>query len=350
MPEGDQIGSVWIGVGAKPTVAQDIEAAKGEAVQKAEELGQAIGEGIVKGTNVSLSNPMGVPSGMAVGPFGGNAGGVGTVAPGIQVAPAAAGGGYGAGFPGGGFGMGAPPPAGAGSGGGSGPTGAGDFNASVAAFSLLAAQIDHFEQIGEKIGSAFFEGAKQNLELTQAIKELGRTLAAQQSMTNDKVSEQARGVGGRPAGTAMQERLNAFESDNQTIDERLGSTTFGDVLEAGAYYATSGLTKTTKMQLGEQAEENEGKLNSLRRQRDGLLARGRQTSVGAALAMVADEQGVGHAPTLGQSGPSLSPVEFQALVRALRESRQTTQTLTEVYRSFSGTQRFMGRQLGIQGN
>lgn len=220
------------------------------------------------------------------------------------------------------------------------------LNSTAAAASLLIAQIDRFASIGKQIGDAFFEGTKQQLELTQAIRQLESTLLSQQKLNADKYAQQARGPGGRPAGSLVQERIDALEVENQGLDKQLGKDwTVGDVTQWGLTHTpwgqNVGTLATEREQKQEQKDENQNRLNSLYKQRTGLLGVGRQTTIGRAIGIAADSFGIEHAPFLGQVGESMGGAQFDALVRALESNRTATEMLAKSIGSFSGTQQLI---------
>lgn len=313
MAEQDDF-KVKITLEADPSkLAFGMDAAKVDAEKKGEETGKAFADGVARGGKSAAS---------ATGDHGSGGGSIPTAA--APASPSAS--------PGGGGSL------------------ASDLNSTASAASLLISQMDRFAAIGKSIGDAVFEGVKQQLELTQAIRQLEHTLSVQQEMQSDQFAKQARGAGGQPAGKAMLERLQGLEKETQGIDEELAKPFgVGDVLAGAISEITSsgppGMDihiESRRDQLREQKKENEAAMLSLRQQQQGLKDVGRRTTTGEAVAEAADFLGIPRAQNLGHVGQSLDPATFHALLRSLEEgNRRVVEVLAQSTGSFAGNQRLI---------
>ena len=219
----------------------------------------------------------------------------------------------------------------------------------------MVAVAEKFEKLGESIGSMFFEGAKQQLELTQAIRQLNTSLASQQQINAGKLNQQARGVGGRAPSTAMQDRLAGFETENAAIDASLAENpTIGDALAGAAEFLTfnpftgESDIKSRRTQMREQRADNQTSIDSLRRQQGGLIQAGRQNTSGRVLADAAEDAGIPFNPTMRNSGDAMTPANAALMGDVLKGQKQLIEMLIR-QGTFEGQQQTI-RQVTTQGN
>lgn len=189
--------------------------------------------------------------------------------------------------------------------GSSGGTGAGLMAAGAVA--AMIATAEKFEAIGEKIGSALFEGTKQQLELQQAIRMLNDSLQTQIELQRKQF--EARTGNNKNVSPAMEDRKQKLEAETQALEEEQASIGFGDILEGAASFAIRNpfggqrLIKTTRMQRQEQIDENKDRLNILRGGSTGIAGNQRANfNTGGIL-----ESELGLPPNSVGNGESLSP-------------------------------------------
>lgn len=188
----NQIGAVNVGIGADISALKEaLGQAKQEAQKQGEETGKAFVEGVEKGKANSGYYVGSVPSvNGIVGP------GIAPASP-SPASPSSApssstGGGFGA---------------------------ATAFNTSVGAAMQIAAQIDKFEAIGEKIGNALFGGVKQMAEVAQAIERSAASFARQMQM--ERQAWDNRTGGNKQIDSAAIARLQKYESQEEKLQEEI---------------------------------------------------------------------------------------------------------------------------------
>lgn len=224
----------------------------------------------------------------------------------------------------------------------------------------MVAVAEKFEKLGESIGSMFFEGAKQQLELTQAIRQLNTSLASQQQINAGKLNQQGRGVGGRPVGTEMQTRMHDLEKENTDITAGLADMSIEDYYQEGVgvfmdsnlmglgFKMGGGNYKTDRQQKRQQIKENESSIGNLREQQNGLIRRGRENTSGRVLADAAEDAGIPFNPTMRNSGDAMTPANAALMGDVLKGQKQLIEMLIR-QGTFEGQQQTI-RQVTTQGN
>lgn len=214
---------------------------------------------------------------------------------------------------------------------------------------LLTAQFDRFEKVGETIGNAMFDGAKQQMELTQAIKLLQQSLA--RSIELQQQAFESRTSGNLQVSDAMEKRKQDFEKQQAELQERLATFGAQDLLEGAAKYTIGfGQTSTSRDQARAQLAEVEDTLNSLRAQSTGVSGRERSRSTfGGALA-----NATGIDPRSVGMGGTMSPAESEYVrdfytanpnvaAEQLRWSRASYQEQQNMTREMLRTGRYVPR-------
>ncbi len=224
----------------------------------------------------------------------------------------------------------------------------------------MVAVAEKFEKLGESIGSMFFEGAKQQLELTQAIRQLNTSLASQQQINAGKLNQQGRGVGGRPVGTEMQDRMHDLEKENTDITAGLADMSIEDYYQEGVgvfmdsnlmglgFKMGGGNYKTDRQQKRQQIRENESSIGNLREQQNGLIRRGRENTSGRVLADAAEDAGVPFNPALRNSGDAMTPASAALMGEVIKGQKDLIQTIIRSG-NFEGQQQII-RNVTTQGN
>lgn len=228
----------------------------------------------------------------------------------------------------------------------------------------MVAVAEKFEKVGESVGSMLFEGTKQQLELTQAIRQLNTSLAAQQQINSNKLGQQGRGVGGRPVGTEMQTRMHDLEKENADITAGLADMSIEDYYQEGVgvfldsnlmgigFKTGGGNYKTDRQQKRDQIAANESSIGNLREQQNGLIQAGRRTSTGRIVSEVAGEMGIETAPGLANTGESMTTASAEIFREVIRSNTQAVEMLSRTLGSFQGQQqqiKDVSRQVTTQG-
>lgn len=279
------------------------------------------------------------------------------------------------------------------------PASAGGINAGAvngAAVGVFITQMiavaEKFEKVGEFIGNSFLDTQKQQLELTQAVRQLNMSLVAQQAMNDKKYAEQAGGVGGRAAGDFPETEINRLEQVNQGLDIEnkvpySGSEVAGNYFKKFAQYTPTGAfargiygavkggynafssfvgSKTgydigsidsevetdTRREVNEQQiDENNQTMNRLRRQRGGLINAGRVNTTGRREANAAEALGIEVPAGYRNSGNRMEPVAADMYQAAMMNAELLKMRIQ--LNSFEGRQAYISgqnRNVQTQGN